>query len=454
MPAKEQDVTISIKAKLYPDQNTIEEFKKLTTAYSEAATWLSDLMFNDFSSPEMITDCRTLHDKYYYDIRQKKDMKSQLAESLIRSVSAKYRAIDTTLKKQYYTYTDTDGNTSRYKKDLNWLQHPVVYRRPQADFVRGRDWSFVNDKNGGLLLSIATLTGRTKVRFVVKGSEDIFNDSDMPGLNIEDPKWRFGEAKLLSSGGKWFLHISVTAKLPVTENEDISNIAGLDRGLVNIVTAADQSGLTARYSGDDARKIRARYNRTRASLQKKGTRGAKRILKRLSGRENGYMNDVNHCLTKALCENYPEDTLFVLEDLTGVSFEERNFHSKEQTNELRSWAFYDFGEKLKYKAALRGQQVIEVDAYKTSQRCPHCGRYDKAARHRDTHEYVCPECGHIENDDEVGALNLMFLGAEYLKGDKNPSFTKMEPSGKKRKAKAAKKNAENTIAENAFVLIR
>lgn len=37
MPAKEQDVTISIKAKLYPDQNTIEEFKKLTTAYSEAA---------------------------------------------------------------------------------------------------------------------------------------------------------------------------------------------------------------------------------------------------------------------------------------------------------------------------------------------------------------------------------------------------------------------------------
>ena len=328
-----------------------------------------------------------------------------------------------------------------------------MYKRPQADLVRGRDWSFVNDDNGGLLLSIATLTGRTKVRFVIKGFGDVINDSDMPGLNIEDPKWKFGEAKLLSSGGKWFVHISATAKLPVTGNEDISNIVGLDRGLVNIVTAADQSGFTARYSGDDARKIRARYNKTRTSLQKKGTRGAKRVLKRLSGRENGYMNDVNHCLTKALCENYPEDTLFVLEDLTGVSFEERNFHSKEQTNELRSWTFYDFGEKLKYKAALRGQQVIEVDAYKTSQRCPHCGRYDKAARHRDTHEYICPECGHVENDDEVGALNLMFLGAEYLKDDKKPSFTKMEPKSKKGKANAAKKNAENTIAENAFVLI-
>lgn len=113
MTVKEQNVTISVKLKLYPDQKAIEEFKKLTTAYSEAATWLSDLMFNDFSGPEMITDRKTLHDRYYYDIRQKKYMKSQLAESLIKSVSAKYKAIDTTFKKQYYTYTDADGDTAK-----------------------------------------------------------------------------------------------------------------------------------------------------------------------------------------------------------------------------------------------------------------------------------------------------------------------------------------------------
>ena len=124
-------------------------------------------------------------------------------------------------------------------------------------------------------------TGRTKVRFVIKGFDDVINDSDMSSLNIEDPKWKFGEAKLLSSGGKWFVHISVTAKLPVTGNEDISNIVGLDRGLVNIVTAADQSGFTARYSGDDARKIRTRYNKTRASLQKKGDTRSKTCIEEI-----------------------------------------------------------------------------------------------------------------------------------------------------------------------------
>ena len=69
-------------------------------------------------------------------------MKSQLAESLIKSVSVKYKAIDTTFKKQYYTYTDADGDTDKYRKDLNWLQHPVVYKRPQADLVRGARLEF------------------------------------------------------------------------------------------------------------------------------------------------------------------------------------------------------------------------------------------------------------------------------------------------------------------------
>ena len=45
MAAKEQNVTISIKVKLYPDQKTIEEFKKLTTAYSHGFLTLCLMTF-------------------------------------------------------------------------------------------------------------------------------------------------------------------------------------------------------------------------------------------------------------------------------------------------------------------------------------------------------------------------------------------------------------------------
>lgn len=57
-------------------------------------------------------------------------------------------------------------------------------------------------------------------------------------------------------------------------------------------------------------------------LQSKGTKSAKRTWKRISGRENRWMADVNHRISKILVKKYGVGTLFVLEDLKGVSFSE------------------------------------------------------------------------------------------------------------------------------------
>ena len=51
------------------------------------------------------------------------------------------------------------------------------------------------------------------------------------------------------------------------------------------------------------------------------------------------MNDVNHSVTKALIGKYGKNTLFVLEDLTGI----RNATEKVKVNNryvFVSWAFY------------------------------------------------------------------------------------------------------------------
>ncbi len=44
----------------------------------------------------------------------------------------------------------------------------------------------------------------------------------------------------------------------------------------------------------------------------------KRKIKSIGSRENRWMNDINHSITKALVDKYGENTLFVLEDLTNV----------------------------------------------------------------------------------------------------------------------------------------
>lgn len=168
------------------------------------------------------------------------------------------------------------------------------------------------------------------------------------------------------------------------------------------------------------------FAKTRAELQKKGTWSAKRALRRLSGRENRWMSDVNHCLSKTLVEKYGKNTLFAIEDLSGVSFEESNLSHRnaDGRRELRSWSFYQLEQFLGYKARLAGSSAVKVSARYTSQRCPKCGGIHKEARDHHLHEYRC-QCGYCSNDDRIGAMNIQLLGTMYVSGNESPHFEKI-----------------------------
>ena len=166
---------------------------------------------------------------------------------------------------------------------------------------------------------------------------------------------------------------------------------------------------------------RAKYQKVRAQLQSKGTKSAKRRLKQLSGRENRWMTDVNHQLSKTLVQHYGANTLFVLEDLTGVTFDTNDL-PKSLRNQHRSWAFYQLEQMLTYKAHLNDSEVITVSAQYTSQRCPQCGIIRKDNRNHEHHEYCCVNCGYRSNDDRIGAMNIQELGQRYLTGIKNPKY--------------------------------
>ncbi|MGN7529875.1 UNVERIFIED_CONTAM: IS200/IS605 family accessory protein TnpB-related protein, partial [Aerococcus urinaeequi] len=64
-------------------------------------------------------------------------------------------------------------------------------------------------------------------------------------------------------------------------------------------------------------------------------------------------------------------TLFVVEDLTNVTFNMTHHRKQDARYEHHSWRFFDFEEKLMYKALESGSQVLKVSAQFTSQRCPY-----------------------------------------------------------------------------------
>ena len=171
-------------------------------------------------------------------------------------------------------------------------------------------------------------------------------------------------------------------------------------------------------------RVRNKYKKLRAELQKRGTKSAKRRLKKIGQRENRWMADVNHRLSKALVNHYGKNSLFVLEDLTGVTFNTVKKRKKENRYEQNSWAFYQLEQFLTYKAQLNNSKVIEVSAEYTSQRCPKCGRINKDNRNHDLHLYQCDRCGYSTNDDRIASINIQYLGTEYVTGNPSPRFIK------------------------------
>ena len=334
-----------------------------------------------------------------------------MAQSVFKTVIARYKTVQTQLRKQRvwdgYKKDNHGKEIPNYiNKDLTFLWKPIEFKRPQLDLVRNRDYSFKNN-----VLSMNTINGRIHVQIHGLLENHYFDGS-----------WTLGTGKVVRSGKHWFFHVSASKEVPNFELGRLKHVVGIDRGLRQILTTYDEKGQTRFVNGSFIAKKRNHYANLRARLQEKGTKSAKRRLRSLSGRESRWMGDVNHQLSKTLVDTYGKQTLFVLEDLTGVTFDTVHARRKENRYEHHSWSFYDLEQKLRYKAHLNESEVILVDAHYTSQRCPKCGSIDKSNRDKNIHQYSCSNCGYSSNDDRVGAMNIYELGKWFVSGIEKPSF--------------------------------
>lgn len=407
------EIIKTMKLHLHTDYATGMLFQEEAERYAAACNFVSQYVFDNGFELNYLN----VHKKLYKVVRDSYLLKSQMTISAFKTVTARYKTVKEQLSQKPFRYEDEKGETCYIQRTLEWLWKPVCFRRPQIDLVRGRDYSFTADG----LLSINTLDKRAKVAY------------DLPDCFAAyfDGSWSFGTAKLVSMKGQWYLHIPMTKVVEDTFDASMPmHVVGIDRGLRFLVTTYDEKGKVNFYDGKQILAKRETYRKVRAELQSKGTKSAKRALVRLSGRENRWMADVNHQLSKTLVSQYGPGTLFVLEDLSGVSFAEENLSSRDANgrSELRSWPFYQQKFFLTYKANASGSAVIKVDPKYTSQRCPKCGRIHKANRHHSIHEYICDRCGYRSNDDRVASMNLQFLGTMYVSGDNNPRFGRRKAS--------------------------
>lgn len=215
--------------------------------------------------------------------------------------------------------------------------------------------------------------------------------------------FRKGEVDLMLVCGKWYL--AVVCDVPDPAEIDVDGVLGIDFGVVNL--AFDSAGRA--YSGADVERVRQHYARRRKGLQSKGTKAAKRRLKKLSGKEARFRKHVDHCISKEIVANAERDRLAIaVEDLTHIR--KRVKAKKAQRSRLHSWSFAQLRQFVTYKARLAGVPMTAVDPRNTSRTCPCCGVIDKGNRKTQA-TFSCLHCGHTAAADYVAARNIAFLAA-------------------------------------------
>ena len=368
-------VTVTAKTRILPTQEQAALLDATLDAYRDGCELVSTYVHEHRDTVQ-----KSVHTANYATLRSRLGLGSQMACSVTKTVLARYKALKT---------------AGVNRKNGKWTQ--PRFRKPQLDLCYNRDYTLKGDT-----FSVNTLQGRVKMRFCKEGMEQYLNGAH-----------KLGTAKLVKKHGKYYLHIPVTLEVPELDDKDVNNVVGIDRGINFLVSTYDSKGRSGFVSGRKVKAKRAHYKNLRKQLQKKGTPSARRRLKRIGNRENRWMNDMNHCIAKALVANNPSGTIFVLEDLTGV----RNATEKVRVRDryvMVSWSFYDLEQKLVYKAQLNHQKVVKVNPAYTSQQCPKCGHTERANRDKHNHLFTCKNCGYRSNDDRVAAMNLYRKGIDLL----------------------------------------
>jgi putative transposase len=351
---------LTLQIQLLPERDHAARLKATIERFNEAANWATGVAFEHQCSNKI-----QLQKIVYRDLRTKFDLSAQMAVRCIAQVCEAYRR-DKSIR--------------------------PVFRAHAAMPHDQRTMSF----KGVDRVSILTLDGRVLVACVMgKYQRERFTDA-------------IGQCDLaLRTDGKWFL--LVTVDVPEAAPVPVTDFIGVDLGIANIATDSDGG----QHSGKPIDQVRRKHNLQRKRLGRKNSKGAKKKLKRVAGKEARFRKHQNHVISKAIVATAKGTGCGIaVEDLSGIR-DRLPAWSRDARNKLSGWSFAQLVAFVSYKARLAGIPVVTVDPRDTSRTCSQCGHYEKANR-TSQERFLCVSCGHRAHADQNAARNIRALGISKL----------------------------------------
>ena len=176
-------------------------------------------------------------------------------------------------------------------------------------------------------------------------------------------------------------------------------------GVVNVAVTSDGTV----YSSESIERKRRQYASHRQRLQLRGTRNAKRRIRKAGRKESRFRRDVNHRIAKEIVRTAKGTSRGIaVEDLNGIN--RRTTVGRSQRSRRMGWSFFQLRTFIDYKAAEALVPFVAVDPKDTSRRCSCCGHTEKGNR-RSQSAFRCLSCGFVEDADLNAARNIAFRAA-------------------------------------------
>ena len=343
---------LTLQIKLLPSAEQAESLKKTISVFNKACNAISAIAWERRRFRQF-----DLHKEVYYAIKDTYGLSAQLVVRAISKVADAYK-LD---KKKQRTFREFGA---------------VTYDSRVLSYTAKQE------------ASLSVVGGRIKVPYVCHRPELM--------------QYKKGEADLLYIKGKFFLY--QTIDIPDEDIEDCEEFLGIDMGVTDIAVTSEGKS----YSSAEINRVRGKYNKTRASVQAKGTRSAHRLLKRLRGRERRFAAIVNHTISRQIVEQAKHEGKGIsVEDLTDIrkraNKEKRNKSFRRRAN---SWPFAQLRSFLEYKGRLAGVKVVAIPPAYTSQTCSKCLHMGM----RNGKSFRCAHCGFVADADFNAACNIATWG--------------------------------------------
>jgi len=343
----------TLKLKLHPTPDQQRALLATMERFNAACAWIARQAHRRHT-----TNKRALQKLVYYATRERFGLSSQLVIRAIAKVADAYKRDPTTLP--------------HFRP-----QGAIVYDERVLSFGPGRETA-----------SILTLQGRIRVPVGLCP----YHAAILATAAVR------GQANLVYQQEQWYLLMVIAVPDPALTSS--ADFLGVDLGIINLATDSD-GGV---YSGAAVERNRRRQSHRRRNLQRKGTRAARRKLRRVAGQQARFQRDTNHVISKRIVQT-AKDTMrgIALENLTGIR--QRVTVRRRQRARHANWAFYQLKTFIAYKALQAGVPVQTVDPRNTSRTCQVCGHCAKNNR-KSQSAFVCVQCGFAAPADANAAVNI------------------------------------------------